>query len=149
MSLNNLSEVVHQFFQTSRAMTTTINQRFTEYKLTQGQLAIVDYLLVKGESTTLVDIAKYLRVEKSTVTRAVNHLEKNNFVEHAPSVDQRERRIQLTEFSLSILTRVQLSKDAFEKTVFKNISDDELAITYQTLQKIITNLHGDEDHEHG
>ena len=135
---------VHQFFQVSRAMTNNLDQRMAEYNLTHAQLAIIEYLVKKDDSSSLVDIAKYLNVEKSTITRAVNRLEKNNFIRQVPSNDNRERRIALSDFSNEIQSKVQQTKEAFESKAFKNISNEELDVTFQTLLKIFNNLNGDE-----
>ena len=135
---------VHQFFQVSRAMTNNLDQRMAEYKLTHAQLAIIEYLVKKDDSSSLVDIAKYLNVEKSTITRTVNRLEKNNFIRQVPSNDNRERRIALSDFSNEIQSKVQKTKEAFESKAFKNISNEELDVTFQTLLKIFNNLNGDE-----
>ena len=135
---------VHQFFQVSRAMTNTLDQRMAEYKLTHAQLAIIEYLVKKDDSSSLVDIAKYLNVEKSTITRTVNRLEKNNFIRQVPSNDNRERRIALSDFSNEVQSKVQQTKEAFESKAFKNISNEELDVAFQTLLKIFNNLNGDE-----
>ena len=131
---------VHQFFQVSRAMTNNLDQRMAEYKLTHAQLAIIEYLVKKDDSSSLVDIAKYLNVEKSTITRTVKRLEKNNFIRQVPSNDNRERRIALSEFSNEIQSKLQQTKEAFESKAFKNISNEELDVTFQTLLKIFNNL---------
>ena len=141
--MSNLQELVHQFFQVSRTMTNDLNQRMAEYKLTHAQLAIVEYLLKKENSSSLVDIAKYLNVEKSTVTRAVNHLEKNNYILQVPSKDSREKRIILSDSSKGIQSTVQQTKEGFERAAFKDISNEELDVTFQTLLKIWNNLNGD------
>ena len=130
-------------------MTNNLNQRMVEYKLTHAQLAIIEYLLEKEESTSLVDIAKYLNVEKSTITRAVNHLEKNNYILRVPSKDSRERRIMLSDVANQIQSEVQQTKENFESTAFKNISNEELDATFQTLLKIVNNLNGDENKQNG
>lgn len=138
-------ELVHQFFQLSRTMTKDLNQRMASFNLTHGQLAIIEFLLKKGDSTSLVDIAKYLNVEKSTVTRAVKHLEENNYITHISSNDNRERRIVLSTSSEVIQSKVQQTKENFESTAFHNISEEELDITFHTLLKIINNINGDEN----
>ena len=141
--MSNLQELVHQFFQVSRTMTNDLNQRMAEFKLTHAQLAIIEYLVKKGDSSTLVEIAKYLNVEKSTVTRAVNHLEKNNYILQVPSKDSREKRISLSESSNDIQSTVQQTKEDFDHAAFKDISNEELDMTFQTLLKIWNNLNGD------
>ncbi len=146
--MSHRKELVHHFFQVARTMTNNLNQRMAEFKLTHAQLAIIEFLLKKENSSSLVDIAKYLNVEKSTVTRAVNQLIKNNYVLQVPSNDSRERRIILSDTSYDIQSTVQQTKDAFENTAFNNISDEELDVTFQTLLKILNNLNGDEHKQH-
>lgn len=142
--MNQKERLVHQIFQSSRTMSYNLNQRIATYNLTHVQFAIFEYLLSQKESTSLVDIAKYLSVEKSTVTRAVRHLEKVGFVEHVPSQDSREKRIILSNYSLSIQDDIQLTKNDFEADAFSQISEEELELTYQTLLKIANNFNGDE-----
>ncbi|AWE07212.1 hypothetical protein DCE79_07365 [Lysinibacillus sp. 2017] len=146
--MSHRKELVHHFFQVARTMTNNLNQRMAEFKLTHAQLAIIEFLLKKEDSSSLVDIAKYLNVEKSTVTRAVNQLIKNNYVLQVPSNDSRERRIVLSKTSYEIQSTVQQTKDDFENTAFNNISDEELDVTFQTLLKILNKLNGDEHKQH-
>ncbi|WP_186439645.1 hypothetical protein [Kurthia sp. Dielmo] len=42
----NLNDLVHQFFQVSRAMTKDLNHRMAPLQLTQSQLGIIEYLLI-------------------------------------------------------------------------------------------------------
>ncbi len=137
-----LNDLVHQLFQTSRTMTKDLNHRMDSFQLTQAQLAVTEYLLKTEGSVSLVEIAKYLSIEKSSVTRAVKHLEKNDFVEHAPSNDSRERRIVLSKHATSIQKEIQQAKRTFEKNMFHDISEEDLEATFRTLQKIMNNING-------
>lgn len=138
----NLNDLVHQFFQVSRAMTKDLNHRMAPLQLTQSQLAIIEYLLIKDGSSSLVDIAKYLSVEKSSVTRAVKHLEAHDFIERAPSEDSRERRIILSSHAQNTQHDLKQAKKNFEANTFKDISEEELDVTFQTLLKMLNNING-------
>lgn len=138
----NLNDLVHQFFQVSRAMTKDLNHRMAPLQLTQSQLAIIEYLLIKEESSSLVDIAKYLSVEKSSVTRAVKHLENHDFIERAPSEDSRERRIVLSNHAHDTQPDLKQAKKNFEANTFKDISEEDLDVTFQTLLKMLNNING-------
>lgn len=142
--MSQIPELIHQFFQVSRTLTNTLNHLMTKYNLTHGQLAIIEYLLLKQSPTSLVEIANYLNVEKSTVTRAVKHLENNQFVELSPSEDSREKRIVIRTSNTAILSSIQQTKDQFEKMAFHNLSEEEITHTLQTLLKIWKNINGDE-----
>lgn len=138
----NFDVLIHQLFQVSRAMTKDLNHRMAPIHLTQSQLAVLEYLRHHEPSSSLVDIAKYLSVEKSSVTRVVNNLEKNNFIERAPSNDSREKRIMLSERSVRTQKDVQQMKNDFESNTFQNISQEEIDVTCQTLLKMLNNING-------
>lgn len=103
---------------------------------------MLEYLRQHKPSSSLVDIAKYLSIEKSSVTRVVNHLEKNDFIERAPSIDSREKRIMLSERSVRAQDNIQKMKDGFESNTFQNISQAEIDVTCQTLLKMLNNING-------
>lgn len=125
-------------------MTNTLNHLMANYNLTHGQLSIIDYLILKDEPSTLVEIAKYLKVEKSTVSRAVKHLDHLQLIEHSPSEDSREKRIIINSTNTTILAAIQQTKDQFEAMAFYNLSEEEINNTFQTLLKIGKNLDGDD-----
>lgn len=136
------NKVVHPLFQVSRMMSQSLNQHLAVHSLTHMQLAVIEFLKMRDESTSLVDIAKYLSVEKSTVTRTVKQLEKMAFVQHMPSEDSREKRIVLGEQYAIIQEQLQQTKEAFEEKAFHNISLEEMELTYATLLKIMKNFNG-------
>lgn len=146
--MNKHGILVHQFFQVSRAMTNDLNQRLDEFNLTHAQLTIIDYLLFNNTPASIVEISKYLNVEKSTVSRAVNHLEKKSYVQRVASEDSRERRIDLCKSSKSTQPMILQKKIDFEKNTFKNISQEDLDLTYQTLLQIFENINGDDNEQH-
>ncbi|MBQ0141108.1 MAG: MarR family transcriptional regulator [Kurthia sp.] len=141
-------EIVHQFFQVSRTMTNTLNHRLAVYDLTHAQLAVIEYLASKSSSVSLVDIATYLHVEKSTVTRTVRILEKAGFIEQVASEDSREKRMILSDKTVQMQEEIQLTKNQFEEDLFQSISKDDLTVTYQTLLKLMKNLNGDDLQQH-
>lgn len=142
--MHTKKEIVHQFFQVSRTMTNLLNQQLAEYDLTHAQLAIIDYLASKEASVSLVDIATYLHVEKSTVTRTVRHLEKSGFLKQVPSKDSREKRMVLSEKSIRMQEAIQLTKTSFEDVLFQSMSEEDLTNIYQTLLQLMNNLTGDD-----
>lgn len=136
------NKVVHPLFQVSRIMSQSLNQHLAVHGLTHMQLAVIEFLKMREESTSLVDIAKYLSVEKSTVTRTVKQLEKLGFVQHMPSDDSREKRIVLGAQYAVVQEELQETKEAFEEKAFHNISPEEMERTYATLLKIMKNFNG-------
>lgn len=138
------NKLIHQFFQMSRTMSLSLNHRLARFNLTHAQLSILDYLIVQSQSISLVDIAKYLSVEKSTVTRTVRQLETAGLVQQMPSEDSREKRIVLSDQFRILEVELQETKTAFEADAFEGISSEELQRTYDTLLKIMNNFNGDD-----
>jgi len=147
--LRSPKELVHQIFQLSRTMTSQLNKEMAEYNLTHAQFVIIQYLIKNPGSSSLVDIARYLNVEKSSVTRIVSRLEKSDYIEQMPSTDHREKRIKLDDSRKNVIPLVNRIEEQFESKAFKGISNEELDTTFQTLLKIMQNINksGDEHFE--
>ena len=90
-----------------------------------------------------------MNVEKSSVTRIVNRLEKSDYIEQVPSTDHREKRIKLDDSRKEVIPFVDQIEEQFESKAFKEISNEELDTTFQTLFKIMHNINkpGDENFE--
>lgn len=143
--MSSPKELVHQIFQLSRTMTSHLNKEMAEYHLTHAQFVILQYLIKNTGSSSLVDIARYLNVEKSSVTRTVNRLEKSDYIEQMPSTDHREKRIKLDDSRKKVIPIVNRIEEQFESKAFKGISNEELDTTFQTLFKIMQNINKSEE----
>ncbi|MBU3188267.1 MarR family transcriptional regulator [Clostridium bowmanii] len=89
-------EFLHQLLKLSRTVVSDLNTEIIQYNLHHSQWRIIRFLEINGPST-LVEIANYLSVEKSSVTRAVDRLKKSEFIEEMSGKDKRERRIKLSD----------------------------------------------------
>jgi len=125
----------HQNLQFARAFSKKLNERLAEIGLYHSQWMIVFYLHSFG-AATLVEISNYLRVEKPTITRTVNRLEKRQLIEKVPSKDKRERRIQLTEKGLRVFREAQAVVSEFERLLLEGIPDSDRETTQKTLQRL-------------
>ena len=104
-----------------------------------SQWGVIRFLKEFGPST-LVDIANYLSVEKSSVTRTVDRLKKSEFIEEVSGKDKRERRIKLSDLGEQAYALVYEFAVEFENNGMKDISNEELEMTYQVLLKIMNNI---------
>jgi MarR family transcriptional regulator, transcriptional regulator for hemolysin len=82
----------------------------------RAQWTILYYLFNFG-SATLVELSNYQSVEKPTVTRTINRLEELGYVEHVPSKDKREKRMQLTELGRKVYFEVRVTINQFEQDI--------------------------------
>jgi len=125
----------HHQLQFSRYFTKKLNERLSEIGLYQSQWQIVYYLKHYGAST-LVEISRYLNVEKPTITRTVDRLEKNLLIEKISSQDKRERKIKLTEKGNQVYEKAIEVVDAFEKELMLGISKDELNTSLRIIKTL-------------
>ncbi|MFL6516656.1 MAG: MarR family winged helix-turn-helix transcriptional regulator, partial [Bacillus sp. (in: firmicutes)] len=93
-----------------RPFENNLNMHLAEHNLHRAQWSIIHYLSNKGPAT-LVELSRYLYVEKPTVTRTMNRLEELGYVEQLPSKDKREKRTQLTELGQKVYTDVRVTID--------------------------------------
>ncbi|TGE34675.1 MarR family transcriptional regulator [Desulfosporosinus sp. Sb-LF] len=123
----------------SRFFVNKLNEQIAAYDLHHSQWMIVYYLKNFGAST-LVDIANYMNVEKSSVTRTADRLEKNALIERIPVKDKRERRIQLTDLGEEVYTACRQIVDEFECNIMKGTTEEEQETVIKTMLRIRANL---------
>lgn len=133
--MTNNHTFFHQYLQVSRMFTKKLNETLAQYDLYHSQWSIVYFLKEYGPST-LVEIGSYLNVEKPTVTRTVNRLEKRQLIEQVLSPNKREKRIQLTRAGEEIYKICRKEADHFEMQVIGDLTDEEKNIAFKILSKL-------------
>lgn len=79
----------------ARALTRLYEERLRPYGLRATQFSVLAALALKGP-TRLGELAEFLVLERTTLTRGATVLEKKGWIDVAPSRDARERRLRLT-----------------------------------------------------
>lgn len=131
----------HEQLQFSRSFRKELNERLKEIGLFHTQWLVL-YCINLKESTTLVEISNYLDVEKPTISRTVKRLEEQGFIEALPSDDKRERRISLSQKGQMSFEKGYQIVTEYEARLIDNISENDLAVTLQTIQKLKMRLSG-------
>jgi MarR family transcriptional regulator, transcriptional regulator for hemolysin len=122
-----------------RPLITKLNETLSVYDLTYSLWQVIFYVKTNG-SSTLVDISSYYKVEKPTITRAVQRLEMKLIVEVIPGKDRREKIIQLTELGEEIYQECRQKITELEYSVMNGIPEDEQNVAFQILPKIQENI---------
>lgn len=97
MELNG--QIMHHLFQLTRAIAQSLNSRFSSYNLHFSEWGILLILMEKG-SMTQSELANYLSVEPSAVSRSLAGLEKKGYVKRMTGTDRREKRAVLTDVAV-------------------------------------------------
>jgi DNA-binding MarR family transcriptional regulator len=79
----------------ARALTRTYEEKLRPYGLRATQFSVLAALALKGP-TRVGELAEFLVLERTTLTRSAALLEKKGWLDAAPSQDARERRLRLT-----------------------------------------------------
>lgn len=79
----------------ARALTRLYEERLRPHGLRATQFSVLAALALKGP-TRVGELAEFLVLERTTLTRGATLLEKKGWVDAAPSTDARERRLRLT-----------------------------------------------------
>ncbi|MBC5638071.1 MarR family transcriptional regulator [Ornithinibacillus sp. BX22] len=116
-----------------------LNTELNKHQLHRAQWTILYYLFHQGSATN-VEISQYQGVEKPTVTRTMTSLENLGYVEHQPSKDKREKRMQLTKLGQKVYQEVRVTIDQYEEEVLTGISEEEQLETIRILQEIRQNI---------
>jgi len=122
-----------------RPLITKLNETLSGYDLTYSLWQVILYVKTNG-SSTLVDISSYYNVEKPTITRAVQRLEKKLIVKVIPGKDRREKIIQLTELGEEVYQVCRQKITELEYSVMKGIPEDEQNTAFQILPRIRKNI---------
>ncbi|UXN07057.1 MarR family winged helix-turn-helix transcriptional regulator [Bartonella sp. HY761] len=125
---------------TSRFLRTALAQELQKEGLYPGQDNVLLALSLKGE-LTLGQLAHELDVRPPTITKTILRLANQGFVEKNTSTeDQRQSFVSLTSKGLNIVNRLQTHLNAIEKTALNDVSNDEITILTELLQRIERNL---------
>ncbi|WP_446728293.1 MarR family winged helix-turn-helix transcriptional regulator [Peribacillus sp. TH27] len=122
-----------------RPFENNLNIQLNKHNLHRAQWSILHYLSNYG-SATLVELANYQSVEKPTITRTITRLEELGYVEHVPSKDRREKRMQLTELGTKIYSDVRVTIDQYEQDILKGISEEEQLAAIRIMSEVRNNI---------
>ena len=91
---------------------------------------------------TAAEIAAVNKVDRSLVSREIETLKKNGYVKTEDNGKKRSynSRITLTESGLALAERIRSEAIRIQEAVGADISDEELASFYVTLEKLYGNF---------
>ena len=124
----------------ARTVRTHVAKRLLSTGLYAGQEGVME-LLSTAESRTLGEISKALGVKPPTVTRTINRLQEQGFVERQESqIDARQVHVRLTESGKSVLENMHAAVAQAEEQAFGGLKKKERKQLAKILAKIEDNL---------
>ena len=129
----------HNVNQLARSFTKKLNEKISPLGLYSSQWGIVLYLH-KNKQCTQIELCKYLGVEAPTITRTLARMEEIGLVIRTEGKDKREKHIELTEEAYEQFHKWYEVATSIELEAINDISEEELEIFNNVLQKMMINL---------
>lgn len=109
-------------------------------KLTLTHWRILAFLSQKEGYFSLSNLSKLIAVDKATLSRAINSLQKSNHIEavYDPN-DKRLKLIQITSSGQSLFNSILPYAHSYSNSAFHNISTKDLIFFKKLLIKIYNN----------
>ena len=127
-----------------QTMEKNLNKDLETIDLTSTQAHVLIYLYKnKDNVVNQRDIERKFALTNPTVNGILNRLENKNFIKRVVSdIDARNRKIILTDKSISLIKEMQRRAKKMENKMIAGISKEELAIFYKVIKKIANNVQG-------
>jgi len=120
----------------------SVNNADTDQNVTVMHGWVLGYLMEHQETeVTQRDFERDFSMRKSTVSRALQLMEKNGLIRREPvEYDARLKRIRLTDEAVKIQKTMEEAVKKVEKEAIRGISQQELDVFFKVLFKIKENL---------
>ena len=137
MSLNYLDSIQHS----KKKYAALMEPLCLRHDLTRNELDILLFLANNPGFDRAADIVSMRQIAKSHVSLSVGNLEKRGFlVRRFEKTDRRAAHLTLTEGALPIVQEGQNLQQHFFRQIFAGLSQEELALWGNILQKICSNI---------
>jgi len=119
----------------SRAVTEFYDEVLKPSGLTTSQLALLRHLEM-AEKTTISELAKMMRIDRTTLNRNMKPLSDAGFIAINPGQDSRTREIMLTETGKVAVAKGWVLWGEAQKSIKEYMGEEDLAKLVQLLSKL-------------
>lgn len=121
----NLSEIAQNctcfnLRKTARAVTQLYDEVLKPCGLRATQLALLA-AISSGDDATITELSKALVMDRTTLTRNLNPLQKSSWVEVTPGADKRTRTLSLTRAGKMVLNQAMIYWNLAQNKVIKSL----------------------------
>jgi DNA-binding MarR family transcriptional regulator len=138
------NSVIYQIKKLNQAIfKTTFKNKYDRKTIpTPTQMHIIHYICKHQDETIYQkDLEKLLNLSRATVSEVLKTMEKNDLIERiSDDKDTRTKKIILKDKTHKIFLEVKELMSHTEKTMTKNISQEELETFFEITQKMYDNL---------
>lgn len=132
----HIGRIISQIYRKGRIFFT---KELAEYGLGSGQMMFL-FQLYRKDGVTQDELAHILYIDKGTTARALNTLEKQNFIQRVTSeIDKRAKLIYLTDKAKKLQREIETVLESWEGNLTKSLDIDEEKQLKYLLSKVIDN----------
>lgn len=115
-----------------KAYVNHMNKSLIHFGLSSAQWLVLK-IIVRKQSTTLVEIAKIRNIEKPTATKIIQFLIQNEFIESTVGQDKRSRLLTPTHKGYTTYEEVMIMIESVQTNYLENIDSDTLLTINEAL----------------
>lgn len=132
----NMPKIMKSLNSISRCQATYRNEKFKAEGICACHHAFI-LIISHHPGYSQEDITREICLNKSTVARALNHLEGSGYIKRTPNAeDKRQLLVYPTEKMLAILPSVRAVSGEWNEIITQGISEDELEVFHSVLNRM-------------
>lgn len=129
-----------------RIFTDKINQLLQTSELNYSLWQAL-FVIAQSDQTTLIEISNELSISQPAVSKRIYDLERKRLIECVPSINRREKIVQLTPTGLSLYEKCKMQIETLEQKQLENIPLEDRLRVREILTQFMNNLRS-EDFSH-
>jgi MarR family transcriptional regulator, transcriptional regulator for hemolysin len=134
------TSLLHEMFVASRKLRTVFDARARERGMTYARARLLLHL-VQSPGSTQAELADALEVERPTMARLIDGMEKAGLVTREPCDDDRRvRRVALTDAAEGQVEDVLRLTETLRADALAGIDPDDVATARRVIGRVIANL---------
>ena len=118
-----------------------LDQEKLELLPSPTQMQIIEYIINSDEEVLQCDLEKAIKLRRATISRVLKTMEKKNLITRViSSKDARVKKIILSDKTKKMYLESKAKLEALEELITSNISDNEINIFLEVMNKMQENL---------
>ena len=118
-----------------------LDQEKLELLPSPTQMQIIEYIINSDEEVLQCDLEKAIKLRRATISGVLKTMEKKNLITRViSSKDARVKKIILSDKTKKMYLESKAKSEALEELITSNISDNEINIFLEVMNKMQENL---------
>jgi DNA-binding MarR family transcriptional regulator len=130
--------LIHQLYQTVRAISKDLNQRFEPHGIYSSEWSILSILKKRGPMSQ-ASLAGYLNIEPPAISKTLLRLEEKDLIKREIGSSRREKLVSLTRDAEKKYQDMEDVIDSHHRDILSGIGADAIDNMYSTLLLLFEN----------